>query len=494
MRPTDAIGADASFPAMPHGQMVAVSDSGLDQIPLSGGGSGPADLCRITVHGPAGRADLAIPSAATLGLLVPVLARHVNRGQADGRDWVLQRLGEPPLDLDITPEQAEIHDGAVLYLRAAEAPMPELTYDDLADGIADAIAARPDRWRPESTRRTLIGLATLAAVALGVATLLAGGPGGLLALYCGVITLALGGGAVAINELSDDRSLSYVGGVSACVFAAAAGLIGQQDAADLVAPQPSGILLSGICVVLVAGALSAATRGGIAVYGTAGLLGICAILGSVLRTSTEADTPSAISIVAVALFLFATFGARVAARLARLRVPTLPRTTEELQEDIDPAPASQIAARSAIADGYLSAVVVASSVVALADSVVLVGVDGWIGWVLPLVFGLACLLRAKSLLSVWQRGATVWAGALIITVVVLAYAFSLAPIGRIGLLVGVLLAVALLVIGAWRLPTTRLLPIWGQVADIAELWTAIALVPLLLVVLDAYHFFRALAG
>ena len=58
-----------------------------------------------------------------------------------------------------------------------------------------------------------------------------------------------------------------------------------------------------------------------------------------------------------------------------------------------------------------------------------------------------------------------WAGALIITVVVLAYAFSLAPVGRIGLLVGVLLTVALLVIGAWRLPTTRLLPIWGQVAE-----------------------------
>ncbi len=494
MRPTEAIGADASFPAMPHGQMVAVSDSAIDQIPLGTGGSGPADLCRITVHGPDGRADLAVPSAATFGLLVPVLAKHVNRGQADGRDFVLQRLGEPPLDLDATPEQAEIHDGEVLYLRPAVAPIPELTYDDLADGIADAIAARPDRWRPESTRRTLIGLATLAAVALGVAAVLAGGPGGLIAIYCGVITLALGGGAVAINELSDDRSLSYVGGVAACAFAGVAGLVGAQDSANLFAPQPSGVLLSGICVVLVAGALAAATRGGIAVYGTAGLLGICAILGSVLRTSTSADTPGAVSIVAVALFLFATFGARVAARLARLRVPTLPRTTEELQEDIDPAPASQITGRSANADGYLSAVIVASSAVALADSIVVVGVDSWIGWVLPLVFGLACLLRAKSLLSVWQRGATVWAGALIITVVVLAYAFSLAPLGRIGLLVGVLLTVALLVIGAWRLPTSRLLPIWGQVSDIAEMWTAIALVPLLLAVLDAYHYFRALAG
>jgi type VII secretion integral membrane protein EccD len=494
MRPTDAIGADASFPATPHGTMVAVQDAPVEQVALAGG-AGAADLCRITVHGPDGRADLAIPAAATFGLLLPVLARHVNRGQDEGKDWVLQRLGEPPLDLDATPEQADLHDGDVLYLRAAVAPMPELTYDDLADGVGEAIAARPDRWRPESTRRIFLGLATLTVVVLGVAVLFAGGPGGLLAIYCGVITLALGGGAVAIHEITQDRPLSSVGGVAACVFAAAAGLIGQQDVADVLAPQPSGVLLSGICVVLVAAALAAATRGGIAVYGTAGLLGICGILGSVLLTGTSADVPGAVSIVAVFLFLFATFGARIAARLARLRVPNLPRTTEELQTDIDPALANQVAAKAAIADGYLTAVIVAASIVSIVDCLVLVRmVDGWIGWVLPLVFGLAALLRAKSLLSVWQRGSTVWAGALIITSVVLNYAFSLSPTGRIGLLVGVLLVVVALVIGAWRLPQTRLLPIWGQVGDIAELWTAIALVPLLLVVLDAYHWFRALAG
>jgi len=95
MRPTDAIGADASFPATPHRTAVAVQDAPVEQVALAGG-VGAADLCRITVHGPDGRADLAIPAAATFGLLLPVLARHVNRGQDEGKDWVLQRLGEPP--------------------------------------------------------------------------------------------------------------------------------------------------------------------------------------------------------------------------------------------------------------------------------------------------------------------------------------------------------------------------------------------------------------
>jgi type VII secretion integral membrane protein EccD len=241
-------------------------------------------------------------------------------------------------------------------------------------------------------------------------------------------------------------------------------------------------------------AIGLATRGGIAVYGTAVLLGVCAIVGSLLVTGTSADVIGATSTVAVALFLFGSFGPRIAARLARLRVSSLPRTTEELQHDIDPASASVVEARSADANGYLTAVIVASAIVFLVDTTVLARGSDWIDWVLPLTFGLASLLRARSLRSVWQRGATVWSGALAITVVVLGHTISLGPADRIGMLVGMLLVAVALVVGAWRLPKTRMLPIWGHVADIAELWTAIALLPLLLVVLDTYSYFRALAG
>jgi hypothetical protein len=47
-------------------------------------------------------------------------------------------------------------------------------------------------------------------------------------------------------------------------------------------------------------------------------------------------------------------------------------------------------------------------------------------------------------------------------------------------------------VGAWRLPTARLLPMWGHMADRAELLTAIALVPLLLQVLHVYATFRSM--
>ena len=464
----------------------------LDQIALANHGRG-VDLCRVTVHGADGRADLAIPTVATIGLLIPVLAEYVDRSQGQ-RAWVLQRAGEPPLAPAATPETADLRDGDVLYLRPAEDPLPELTYDDLAVGVAEAIAARGDHWRPESTRRVLIGLSSFAALLLAATVVLAGGPGGLISLYCGVIAVLFGAGAVAVDRRVEDRLLSLVGGLGACGFAALAGLTGVQNVADVFAPDATGVLVAGICAAAVAAAIGVITRGGIEVYATVVLLGCALIAGSLLVTAASEDLAASVTIVAVGFFLGGTLGPRCAARLARLPVPNLPRTTEELQQDIDPVAGSVIAGRATAANGYLTSVVVAGAIVSIVDAVVVVRGTGWISWVLPVLFAIASLLRARSLRSVWQRGSAMWAGTLMLAAVVLSYGFSLTPIGRIGLLVALLFAAALLVVGAWRLPTARLRPVWGQLAETFELWTAIALVPLLLVLTGTYAYFRALAG
>lgn len=54
------------------------------------------DVRRLTVAGPTGRADLAVPATVTLAGLLPVLLRHVAGPEAHGGGWVLQRLGEAP--------------------------------------------------------------------------------------------------------------------------------------------------------------------------------------------------------------------------------------------------------------------------------------------------------------------------------------------------------------------------------------------------------------
>lgn len=61
-------------------------------------------------------------------------------------------------------------------------------------------------------------------------------------------------------------------------------------------------------------------------------------------------------------------------------------------------------------------------------------------------------------------------------------------------MLGLFAVAALLLTGAWRLPGARLRPIWGRLGEILEGLTALALVPLLLQVLDAYAYFRSMAG
>jgi hypothetical protein len=74
------------------------------------------EVCRITIDGPTGRADLALPVSTPLAALLPAMLRYVTaeHDQRPGAPWVLQRLGEEPLDLDGSPESLEHRHGDVL--------------------------------------------------------------------------------------------------------------------------------------------------------------------------------------------------------------------------------------------------------------------------------------------------------------------------------------------------------------------------------------------
>ena len=70
---------------------------------------------------------------------------------------MLQRLGEPALDEDLGTAALGLYDGDVLHLRPRGDQLPPVDFDDLVDGVATGTAERPDRWRPEMTRRFVLG-------------------------------------------------------------------------------------------------------------------------------------------------------------------------------------------------------------------------------------------------------------------------------------------------------------------------------------------------
>ncbi|MCX4744013.1 type VII secretion integral membrane protein EccD [Kitasatospora sp. NBC_01287] len=482
-----------------------------------------AEVCRLTVVGPGGSADLAVPVATPLSALLPLLLRRLGtpapavapvpaQGAAaaqaaapapapavePGTAWVLQRLGEEPLDPDGTVESHRLRHGETLHLRPADDPLPALHFDDLADGVGHVVSARPGRWEPRTTRQLALALAVLALLALA-AGLLGGGPGATTALGAGATAVLLGAAAAAA-ALSRDRatagarSVAAVAGLGALAFGALAGLTFRPGPHGGYAPGLPGVLTAAACVSVLAIALLALRALPPQLPGTALLTAAAAAVGAALTQAAHWHGAQAAGIVAGGLFVIGHFGPRLALRAARLRVPPLPHNAEELQQDLDPEPQERVEQRVGFANACLDVLSLGSGLVYAAGFWYLTHDHGWIGWVLPLVLAAAVLLRARSLARTLQRLPTVLSAALGLAVLLLVRAVPGGPGHRLALLAVLLLAAAALLLAALRLPTARLLPIWGHVGDRLETATTVALLPLLLQTLHAYGYFRSLAG
>src|SRR2546430_278775 len=132
---------------------------------------GSGEVCRLTVYGPKSRVELAVPAHVPLTDLLPTFLGHLGQELAmtglDHGGWVLQRLGEPPLEEDLGTAALGLYDGDILHLRPRDEQLPPGDFDDLVDGGADGIAERRDAWRPEFTRRLSLAASALA-LAVGV--------------------------------------------------------------------------------------------------------------------------------------------------------------------------------------------------------------------------------------------------------------------------------------------------------------------------------------
>ncbi|MGQ4436907.1 type VII secretion integral membrane protein EccD [Streptomyces sp. SAS_260] len=454
-----------------------------------------AEVCRLTVEAPDGRADLAVPVTTAVSALLPVLLRHTAAGpDTQGTPWTLQRLGEDPLDPEATPESAGLRDGDVLHLRPAEAALPALHFDDVSDGVAHTVGSGPGRWRPELTRKLGLALACLALAALAAA-LLGAGPGPLTAVTAGVIALVLAAGCASAARMHAVPGAILVAGVGAFGFAALAGTTLREGPSGGFAPGTTGILVAAGCVVALAGGLLALGALPLVVPGTVLLTAVAAAVGAGLAETAGLHGFQAASVVAVGLFVLGHLAPRLALRTARLRVPQLPHDAEELQQDIEPEPGERVTGRVTVATACLDAIGISSALVwAVALWLLADREHGWTGWLLPLCLSLAVLLRARGTNGTLQRVPAVLAGAYGLGLVLIVRVAPTGPVGRASVLAALLAAALLLLVGAWRLPRARLLPVWGHLGDLLETVTAIALLPLLLQVLHAYAYFRGLAG
>ncbi|MFJ3671197.1 type VII secretion integral membrane protein EccD [Streptomyces sp. NPDC090106] len=455
----------------------------------------PATVCRLTVAGPGRGADLSVPGGVTVGALLPVLAQRLgDPDAAAGQEYVLQRLGEEPLDPDATVDALGLRDGEILHLRPAADALPPMLFDDLADGVATVVNARTDRWRPELTRRLFTALAclTLALLAAFVPAAPAALP---TAAQYGVLAVLLTAACVVIGRApAPDPATVLVTGAAGWAYAALAGLTARHGTAALPLPDRHELLTGGACAVAVALVLLLAARVPVRVFGALLVVALAVESGAGLAVGHDWDATTAATVVAVTLFLLSAIAPRLVLRLAGLRIPQLPRNADELQEDTDPRTRRDLDRRVADADAYLTLFTVGASTVYATALVLLTRQSGWFPWLLALTLSAAVTLRSRGVTETGQRVALALAGTLGLGLTLARLFVPGGPVAHLALTVLLLTATALLLLGALRLPTIRLLPIWGHTADILEMVTAIALVPLLLQHLHVYWYFRTLAG
>jgi type VII secretion integral membrane protein EccD len=448
------------------------------------------EMCRLTVQTPDRRCDVALPTAASIGELLPLVLDDVQKG-AESSAWVLQQLGGPALDPGSTPESLGLFDGATLYLNPAAVPIPEAEFDDVSVGVTEIVGARGDQWRPEFSRYLL-----LAAALLATATLCAISVGArshpVNVLWCAVAGAALTAWAVVAQRVFADRVTALTCGFGACAVGAVTGLALANTTVGAFSLDHRSIALMGLCVLMPAVVLVVVGRLQLDLFGTLTAWVVAGAIGASLAASFGWTAAQSSAVLAVFLFATGGRGVRAILRFARLRAPLLPRTALELQQDIDPDPQSVVAERSAQLVAYLNILFLTTALLADVACALLVHEVGWIGWTLALVLSVAVLLRSAAVTLAWQRAPLALAGMVGLATIVVERTSGAGTAARALVLLGMLLGAVGLYAASRLMPGRRLLPIWGHLADLLEMWSAVALVPLLLEMFHLFSHIRAM--
>jgi type VII secretion integral membrane protein EccD len=460
------------------------------------------DLCRLTLCGPSGSAELAVPAHVPLIDLLPALVGHLGDGLADAGlehgGWVLQRLGDPPLREELSVAALGLRDGDVVHLRPRAEQLPPLDFDDLIDGIATGISARPDRWQPDMSRRLLAGLLVVP-LAAGIALLAShlGARSALLAAAMAAVLIGLA--AVASRAFADLPAANVLGASAICYAGLAAAELpllpgaGGAGPASLASWRP--MLLA--CGVAVAGAAMAISlvRGGrhpalVAVWVASALVAV----GGALATFAKLDAASVAGILLALMLPLGGWVPVIAFKLAKMRLDPTPSSPDELQADLDPVPGQRVLESTRMADRYMTGLYSGLGVVITGGLAVLSVTTGWPARVVAIDVIALLMLHSRVLVSARHRLAIVLPAVAGATAVVIVAGLRADAHSWPTVLAAMVVAAGLIFAAERSLPGAKLLPHWGRAGDLLHTLTAVALIPAVLWLLNLYQFAKTGRG
>lgn len=447
--------------------------------------------------------DVALPTEATLTDLLPAVfpqfgAEWLEQG-ADHEGWVVQRVGEAPLETDRTLAELNLFDGETIYLRPRADQLAAIDYDDLVDGVGEQVREHPGAWQPRHTR-WMFRIGAACAFLLGLVLIPGTGSGGAQVFVAlSVAALLLGGSALVARGVADPLMATIMAGVAAC-FGAVGGVLLVRVLNSLDPRAPAATLPSqasvGLAVALLVLSVGVFVVADAALLFAGGILFALALaVAGLIASVAPVTVAQAAGIGLVICLIIGVFLPAMAFRLSGLTLPMLPTGADELSEDIDPVPAKLVVERGAATVGY-SMALHAGLGAAVSVLLPMLVFDGGV-WtmVLSLVIAFLLLLRARHPIGVVQRWAIMVPAIVCVVENLRHIATEQTEFGRLlAVCVPLFVAGVVMLLFSRLLPGKRQRPYWGRAVEILESVTAVAVIPILLQVLGVYAWMRGLAG
>ncbi len=457
---------------------------------------GGTDLCRITVVGPSRRVDIALPGYVSFADLFPAVAKYAG---LDGPDvvgetggWVLQRLGQEPFSPAMTPLQAGLRDGEMIYLRPHRAQLPRLAFDDIADVIATGLNEQPGRWAPRHIRWVALGASAVALAAGAVFILRSGPPWSVPAVTAAAVAVALLIAAAAVARAAGDSRAGALLGYTAAPYAFLAGLLVPARSTTL-AHLGAVHLLAAFAAVAFAAVVAAAASGEVPLFFGLACAALLGVIGSWVGYAFGIGFDGAAAVIVVPTLALTPLIPAVSFRMARMALPQVPRHADDLRRDTLAVDGAEVFDRTATADRFVTGAASGIGLVAAGTEVGLAYARSWLGLAMCAALACALLLRSRLFRGLAQR---LWLlvpgyGGLVLLAVGAVHGSTQAQ--HLSRALGPLIAGAALVVGVglW-LPAHRPSPFWGRMADIADTMLIVGLFPLALGVAGVFGYARGL--
>ncbi|MBA8826987.1 type VII secretion integral membrane protein EccD [Saccharopolyspora lacisalsi] len=462
--------------------------------------TGTTVFSRVTVVAPKTRIDLALPSDVSVADLLPMLLDMAHEGSPDGGarhgGWCLAKLGDAPLDTSQTLASLGIVDGDMLQLRRRSDDPPPPLYDDVVDALAEAEPGSYRPWTKETAARIGHTAGALALIASAVALGIAAAPQGIIyqiiAAVAGMVVaiFATGVGAIVTR--------AYGASTTGTVIAAAGGLPMAFVSGLNIVPgdklEPALLLASALTLIF--SSVSIMVIGsGIVVFIGAATVSLFATLACVVATLVgPVATPAGVAAGAAAVGLAGiSMLPRVTIQLAKLPLPHVPGSSEDLKEENDSPDYREIERQSGLAHQYMTGMIVGCGVTAALGSVIAASAPNVWGPLLAIVVSAVLLLRGRNYANGSQAVALLSSGllaALGVTVGLLATSPSLVLLAWVFWPL-MLLGAASLMFGV-VFPNRRFSPVQRRTVDILEAVLIALVLPLALGVMDVYMTIRDL--